>query len=213
MKLLYTGLDPSRFYFSGEVDHVPFIAIQPRAIEDIMPYLVQAKEDVILTSRTAVQCFVQGMQLCQQNYRNKRYFVVGAATAQLLEQSGAHDILVAKQQDAEGVCLLLSAYPSSFIFYPHAAGARDVIARYLKAQEIPHLACWLYTTEALQPNPLPNLEKYTHVMFTSPSTVKAFFQCYPRLPNHLVCQAIGPVTRHALLKVLEDTKQVDQILG
>lgn len=210
-KTLYLGLDPSRFVL--EVDHVPFIQIVPYPLQDVQAYFQNLApfSDVLLTSRSAVLLFVDYARKVKQKFIDKQFFVVGQATASLLREFAVHKIFVAQQECSEGVCSLLQTHRPTYLFYPHAQQARDVISTYLKTCHLPHVEFALYHTQSCVPQPLPCLQDYERVVFTSPSTVKAFFACYASLPLELNLLAIGPVTKQALTKALQDKGLTGQI--
>jgi uroporphyrinogen-III synthase len=57
----------------------------------------------------------------------------------------------------------------------------------------------MYQTEFLKPS-LLNLEDFDEIVFTSRSTVDAFFALYDHLPQTILCVVLGPFTKQALLE-------------
>jgi uroporphyrinogen-III synthase len=104
---------------------------------------------------------------------------------------------------AEGVIDLLAALDlsGSLVLYPHSAIARPLLRNFLNERKIPHFAAALYETVPLWQSPL-DLEQFSRIVFTSPSTVEGFLQIYPNLPNSNKIYAIGPVTRRYLERLI-----------
>lgn len=183
-KILYVGLDPSRY--PRPVVHCPVIQIYPYALPAIdWP----AVTHVIYTSRVAAQLLPKPEGKC--------VIAVGKATAEAL---GGADY-VACDERAEGVVALLEslALNKAHVLYPHSARSRPLIRDYLEEKHIPHTAFALYETRPRPEAVLPDLDAFDEIVFTSPSTVEAFVALCGTLPAKRLT-AIGPVTEKALEK-------------
>ncbi len=192
-RCLYTGLDPSRYRRSCV--HVPFIATHPLPdLQHHMEYLFQY-DSILVTSRMAATLLFQYVQI------HTTYYAVGHATAAIVKEYG-FSVLTPKWEQAEGICALWEEMPPRSIGYPHAAEIRPVILPWLEAHHIPFYAFPAYWTERLRPDPLPCLEEFDEVIFTSPSTVDAFFACYPHWPEKVRFCSLGAVTQTALERYL-----------
>jgi uroporphyrinogen-III synthase len=66
-------------------------------------------------------------------------------------------------------------------------------------RQIRFQACDLYDTVSQEICPKPDLDQVDEIVFTSPSTVKAFVEIFGGLPRGKKCLAIGPITQQALL--------------
>lgn len=185
MCVLYTGLRPPEG-FKGM--HVPFIGIKPRteALDTFFSLLPKATH-LIFTSRTAAELVGATPPVI--------HLAVGKKTASTLKTSG--QIFIAEEETAEGVASLIRPEEEAFYLWPRSSGARSVIVDYLKKNKLPFAAVDLYDVVSLLPDPLPDLQNITRVVFTSPSTVKAFVGAYGGLPD-LALDAIGPVTKATL---------------
>ena len=62
--------------------------------------------------------------------------------------------------------------------------------------------CPIYDTRTVQPKVVPDLTKVDEIVFTSPSTVKAFLDVFSEIPQDKKLTTIGPVTEQALYGVL-----------
>jgi uroporphyrinogen-III synthase len=179
---LYLGLDAPR---EDGVVHYPVIRIKPLEISqekwDRFPLFTH----ILFTSKTTVK-LLAGRQLS-----GKTLLAIGQKTARLLP--GA---LVAKNETQEGMVELLSSLnlQKSFILYPRSNLARDVLKKYLEEQEICHEVWDLYTTVFQKPLPEPDFSLIDEIVFTSPSTVRAFIAAFGQIPQGKKLSCIGPVT-------------------
>lgn len=217
-KALYFGLDPSHYQKTSpyEVIHLPLIRIVPRSFED--PSIQQALacfdlvSHVLLTSRSAV--FWWNQYLSQYAYPATRWvkktlLAIGPATEKALEdlpnpwkRQATHKPEV---ETSEGICALLGELSPapSLLLWPHSALSRSLIIECLEKRQIPYQAPILYETLPQQPAPLPLLEDFQELVFSSPSTIDAFLQLYPYFPDGLKLVTIGPTTEKHLSFVLK----------
>ncbi|MCC5832019.1 MAG: uroporphyrinogen-III synthase [Chlamydiales bacterium] len=195
-KILYFGLDPSRYESNEEIIHFPLIETRPLPYERVKFYFTSPHSHLLFTSRTAVSYYFgyggRGDKIC---------LCVGKATAQRLAEFGVEAAHVAKEACGEGVIALLERLACEHILYPHSARARPLLPDYLKAKGTPFA---LYDTFSKDVK-LPNLEGFDRLVFTSPSTVEAFATLSAKLPERAQCEAIGPVTQNALNKLFDST--------
>lgn len=206
-RLLYIGLRAPAALDEGSL-HVPFIRIEP-IICPHLQHLCCAYEDythILFTSQTAVHCFFEQCGSLPKSLPT--LYSVGKATSRLLQTLGYSVAYCAREETAEGVLALLQETMSDFgsrsgshathLFWPHSAEARPLLEQYLATAPFRSTTAILYRTISQQPNPLPDLTAFDGVLFTSPSTVHAFFMCYTHVPPHLTCFAIGPITAACL---------------
>lgn len=197
-RTLYLGLDPSRF--GREVVHLPLIETVPRPLDG---ELLKAFErlstftHILLTSRTAVSLFLTHCQ--QLQIKSQALFIcVGQATGELL----GRPCLIAQEATSEGLLpLIASLKPSSHLFFPHSSLSRPVIGDFLRASNRSFQEAILYDTVPKRPPKLPSLVEFDEIVFTSPSTVAAFINCYGTFPKGKRLIAIGPVTGKTLEKM------------
>lgn len=199
-KVLYLGLDPSRYLSSAEVVHCPVIEIAPRPFAAEVEFAFRSLSTfshVLFTSRSAVSIYVDyckkaGYALPTQ----PTYLSIGQATAAFLEEVGLKPAHTAKEETAEGVIALLKTLPleGSYLFFPRSAQGRTLIQSYLQEAAI---RCWSIDLYDTRPRtvPLPELSSFDLFVFTSPSTVDAFFHLAGCLPPIEKCSALGPITR------------------
>jgi uroporphyrinogen-III synthase len=211
---LYLGTDPTQFEekgrAAGHLIHYPVIKIVARPLDH--PEIKQAFDDLdeythlIFTSKNAVKVFFDGfsaLKLSLRILKNKTVIAIGQVTASYLSANGLPPSRVCLEETQEGIVHLLNRMnlEDAYIFMPRSSLSRPVMANFFKEREIRYQACDLYDTVSQVIEPIPNLEEIDEVVFTSPSTVKAFVEIFGGLPKDIKCLAIGPVTEQALYDV------------
>ncbi|MGH2639614.1 MAG: uroporphyrinogen-III synthase [Rhabdochlamydiaceae bacterium] len=189
-KILYLGTDPSRY--GRDVIHCPLIDTRPLPLPDID---LDAFTHVILTSPNAARILASQMSL-----QNKKNLTIGVGTTDTLMQMGLKCFASAFPETQEGMINLLKriSFENSYLFYPRSSAARPLLANYLIETGLKHTICDLYETIFLKPHPLPLLSDFDEIVFTSPSTIKAFLTLYGSIPKNKKLTCIGPITRQAL---------------
>ncbi len=211
---LYLGTDPTEFEAkgraAGHLIHYPVIKIVPRSIDH--PEMRQVFDDIeeythlIFTSKNAVRVFfgnLEALKIPVENVRKKIVIAIGQVTAGYLSASGVVPHYVSTEETQEGVVHLLNGLnlDDAYIFMPRSSLSRPVLANFFNEREIRYQACDLYDTVSQAIDPRPDLDQVDEVVFTSPSTVKAFVDIFGELPRGKKCRAIGPITQQALLDV------------
>ena len=130
-------------------------------------------------------------------------FAVGRATAEVLERVDC----IAHIETAEGIVAELEKrdLSSANICLPRSALSRTVIPDYLHMRGVSFTAPILYDTAQRRPDPLPLLDEFDEIIFTSPSGVQAFVDIFGALPKDKQLTAMGPITEKALEKFLKFT--------
>lgn len=208
--ILYLGTDPQRFWQQHpdcRVIHYPVIAITPRSIDD--PDLIQAYRDLrpythlLFTSKNAVRIFFEHLAIlgCDKNHlSDKTWIAIGTSTAHHLRMYDQRVDLIASLETQEGLieefqrlCL-----KDAYFLYPRSSISRPVLTAFFHEKNIRYKAFDLYDTHIHHMEPLPDLHSIDEIVFTSPSTVKAFMQIFGSLPQHVCLHAIGPITAKML---------------
>lgn len=202
-KILYTGLDPSRYHSQGRIVHYSLIttkALDPCEGEDFSVIARRSEtttrqcsnqtyEAIIFTSRQAVKYFFQKHRLT-----NERIIVIGSATEKALQSLGHFADHIAEKPDSIHLKNLIETLPYRSCLYPCSNLSQNTLHN-LKIVT-PYI---MYQTEFLKPS-LLNLEDFDEIVFTSRSTVDAFFALYDHLPQTILCVVLGPFTKQALLE-------------
>jgi uroporphyrinogen-III synthase len=199
-RLLYLGLDPSRYPFDGEIVHYPIlrtlpISTLPESVETHWPQFTH----LLFTSPRAVFHWFE-----KKGVEGKEVLAIGQGTKAELEKRGCRPH-VAPLPTQEGVWVLIQAlYAASrfsnpfFLLWPRSSGARPFLEKALQEAHLPCLSFDLYETVPKIAGPRPDLATIDSICFTSPSTVQAFLSIFGPIPKDKKIVPIGPVTQKAL---------------
>jgi uroporphyrinogen-III synthase len=202
---LYLGTDPAQFECEGHLIHYPVIKIVPRPLEELKHAYGQLEEftHLIFTSKNAVKVFF-GHLTSTDVLRPKTLIAIGKVTAAYLSMKNFPPHHIAQDETQEGVVQLLKELPleNSYIFLPRSSLSRPLLVQFFEESGIRYLACDLYETVTQILSPKPDLDLVDEIVFTSPSTVRAFLEIFGALPKHKKLIAIGPITEAALTELL-----------
>lgn len=188
-KVLYLGLDPP-----PGVVHYPVI----QTVRMDGPELKSAValwpqfSHVLFTSKTSVRYWFEVRRAF-----DKKAIAIGAGTGKELKRQGIEPAIVPVATQ-EGVIEWLEKEPVSFLFYPRSRIARPLLVEYLRKKGIRFLAIDLYDTVFQKIEPVPDLNAFDEIVFTSPSTVEGFLHIFGAFPQGKILTPIGPVTTRAL---------------
>lgn len=195
-KALYLGPSFPKYAFREKnIIHCPLISITPF---EISLDNWDAYTHVILTSKEAIRILMAFLRKNKLSFASKTAITTGKASAAILKAYGI-PTLVPEQETAEGVAKIIDSIQNAYFFWPHSLGSRPVIQEALK-QKL-HFAPVLYETVANPEASLPDLTDFQEVLFSSPSTVEAFFALTPEPPSHLALLPIGPITAEKLYRL------------
>ena len=205
-KILYLGTDSTHFKGEGEIIHYPVIQIVPRSPFSQEIKQAYAKLDefthLIFTSKNAVQVFfshLNALQMDPNKIKQKSIIAVGDVTALLLNQKGISVDQIADPPTQEGIIECIKDLKKPYIFLPKSSISREVLQQFFIEKHLRYETIDLYDTISLKQEPVPDLQSFDQIVFTSPSTVKGFLEIYKTIPKEIECIAIGPITEKALL--------------
>lgn len=210
-KILYLGTDPSHCSLEGEIVHYPVIEVVPVGWDDVC---VRAARDqfeyfthVIFTSKNGVRFFLSLFKGC--SLEGKRIISVGPVTTEALGREG---VITAERTCQEGVIEVLKGEDllEAYVLMPTSKRARPLLKEFLQERGVSFHLCPLYEPIPSLREPIPSLNAFDVVVFTSPSTVAAFMSSFPTLPIHVRCMAQGELTKRAIQKLYK--KRADPIL-
>ena len=155
----------------------------------------------IFTSKNAVRLFF-GIKQIPQSLRDKTFIAIGRSTARMLEKLFRAPDRIAEQETQEGIIELLKALhlTDAHFFLPRSSLSRPALITFFQEKNIRFTALDLYDTVIQQLTPVPDLSTIDEIVFTSPSTVRAFLQIFGPLPRDKILHAIGPITARELIK-------------
>jgi hydroxymethylbilane synthase len=195
-KALYFGPDlPSHEFRDRWLHHYPLIRIE-KLPPNPEAYKQWGKAShVIFTSKNTVKTtlnHLKELNIPAESLKEKTVLAIGQATSAIIPFY--KELIIAKTETQEGIIELLS--PRAYYFYPHSALSRPLLDQALSLH--PHVSFAAYTISQDPLTPIPDLHSYPEAIFSSPSTVEAFFTRNPKVPDSLRLTAIGPVTQAAL---------------
>ncbi len=207
-KALYLGLDPSHWQTEHELIHAPIIETIPFPY-DSEPVLRMLENfsrftHFIFTSKTTVRYFLEAIafhNLSPSVLNTKHVISIGKATQKSLRDQGIDSCnpIIATQ---EGIIVYLEKLDirRCHLCIPRSSLARKVLDVYLKKRQIPFFAFSLYETRMKLIAKNINIDEFDEIIFTSPSTVDAFFTQFLSIPGKFFLRSIGPITEKHLEK-------------
>ncbi len=199
-KTLYLGLDP------GNLDcvHYPVIRIDPRSIEDAemrkaFADLAEYSHFIFTSRQTAIYFFQQPFD--RESLTSKIFFSIGSRTREQLKKEQIQTIHCPKEETQEGLIALLekiSIPQEAYFFYPRSSLARPLLRDFLQKWRLRTID--FYYTRYQKLEPVPDLELFDRIIFTSPSTVRGFIKIFAKLPIDKELIPIGPITAEELRK-------------
>lgn len=204
-RLLFTGTEPERFLQYGPLLHWPMIELQPlelplrvETLRHHLPYV----RGLIFPSRMAVRCVVEALMETGdlRALAGKQLLAVGPSTQEELAATGLRaDAAAANFGGIEALVSHLDPEARGAYLYP-CSNESPKAARIARMKDfgIELIASDFYRNQPTEPRPLPRLE-FRRVLFTSSSTVEAYFARYPEEANApRTWIAVGPSTLKTL---------------
>ena len=206
--MVYGAFDP--FEKKKLFLHRPLIAIEPRPhkasfLQSLFADLADYTH-ILFTSKTAVHLFAEALEALRhpkEALLGKQIFAIGPATAEVLRRKKMAVSALAAVATQEGVMQLLRACDlrKAYFFLPQSSIARPRVRRFLQCRGVRHQVCPLYDLLFIAPNPSVHFAHFEQIVFTSPSTVRAFVAHFHQLPAPEKTVAMGPITHECLWRV------------
>ena len=207
-KVLYLGTDSSYYKVKGaQIIHYPVIQIVPR-----MNPCVQAAYSklsnythLLFTSKNTVQVFFQQLNnlgISKELLQPITIIAIGQVTASYVKKY-AHCSFIAEEETQDGIVAFLrtQSLEKTHFFFPRSSLSRNVIIDFFQKNNIWFKDCFIYDTIVRKNQPIPNLEDVDEIIFTSPSTIKAFLEIFSAIPLNKKLITIGPITQKALSEI------------
>lgn len=208
-KVLYLGTDPSYYKEKGvQIIHYPVIQIVPRMDSYVKAAYSKLSNytHLLFTSKNTVQVFFQQLNslgVSKDLLQPITIIAIGQITASYIKKY-THCSFVAREETQEGIIAFLrtQSLERTHFFFPRSSLSRNVIIDFFKKSNILFQDCFIYDTVAQKNQPIPHLEEVDEVIFTSPSTIKAFLEIFSAIPLDKKLTTIGPITQRALSEIL-----------
>ena len=185
--------------------HTPLISIEEPENWEVMDAAIKQIENYALiafTSRYAVRAFINRLIELGGDTRNlakSRLAAIGKGTATALRDLGLSADVVALPETAQGLINVISQEGSlvgSKVLLPRSQIADDTLPKELEDLGSEVTKATAYRTVPVE-NPVKiDLNVCDAVLFSSPSTIKAFHELYgASLPDNISVWCLGPNTR------------------
>ena len=201
-RILFTGLSKERFFTKGTYFHLPLIKIKPMEnYEEFNNHLKNIKrfDWIVFSSRYGAEYFfkrLNNLGLDSRNLSAIKIAAIGSSTKNRLLDFGVIADLVPKRESSEGLIEEFKKIDmkNKKIFLPRS----DISDKSLK-KRLERLGAKVTTSFAyrnVMPQDLPDLDlnNFSEIIFTSPSTVRNFKRRYEELPKNVRIRCIGDVT-------------------
>lgn len=201
-RVLYLGTHPASYLADGLLIHYPVIKLIPRPIPPHILEDMPGYTHLIFTSKNAVAIFFQTVG--KIGLSGKAIVAIGQSTASRLALEGCLPTHIAQEETQEGIITLLRPMDlkEAYILLPHSALARHTLENFFLERGIRHQMCDLYDTVAQKIEPVPDLNTIDEIVFTSPSTVRAFVEIFSHIPHNKKLTCLGPITKEELMRSL-----------
>lgn len=185
-KILFLGLDPSSCKLKGQLVHYPLIRVEllDRKISKLNKY-----DAILFTSRNGAKAF-----LGQNIVKKQLIIAIGPATKQAVESYGYRVAYMPKKTDSASLLKLVKTKKFKRILYPTSQLSSN------RLHDLPNVAVEVvYQTKYLR-QPKLDLDKYSGLVFSSSSTVRAYFKIYKKIPRQLLIYVYGQQVKDELAK-------------
>ncbi|TLX71965.1 uroporphyrinogen-III C-methyltransferase [Labilibacter sediminis] len=210
-KWLYTGISADDFKAEGHVVHTPLISIEgidlSAEIDDKINRL-NAYQRIVFTSRYSVHHFFRLLFDAGKDVRSLSHLKIdsiGKTTTKALREYG---LAVAPLSELESSAAMVEVYQHNNIsnenvLIPRSNLGTSVLPDGLK--KLGNNVSLIKVYHAITNKAIikQDLELFSGVVFTSPSTVKVFVEVYKEIPSHLKIICKGAETK----KVLQDIER------
>lgn len=184
-RMLFTGTDPEHFLTHGPLLHWPMIELRPRDLSErvaaLREHLASAR-GIIFPSRMAVRAVAEAMMSIGdiRDLHGKRLLAVGPSTQEELAAIGLRaDAAAANLGGIESLVSALGSHDRGTYLYPCSnESPKQARIERMKDFGVDLLPVEFYRNQPTATRPLPRLS-FSRVLFTSSSTVEAYFARYP----------------------------------
>ncbi len=185
--ILFTGLDPLHCNLSDKIFHYPLIEVSPVKfeIENLAQY-----NAFVFTSKIAVRIFCTHYKLLKQ----QKIIAIGPYTKSEIESFGYQVKIIPDIADSDHLSELIKSLACKSILYPCSQVSNNKLHK--KSNIKPLVIYEIKPKKQLQ----INLNEYSGIVFSSASTVDAFFNLYKGIPKNTIIYIYGQHTLKSLIK-------------
>jgi len=201
--LVYFGTDPVHYPSLEKIIHFPLIKIvaKKRSAKEIKKIFQEWPKftHILFTSKNTVSVLLK-FGCTSGHFHKQKCIAIGSVTAKQLSLANIDVAYVAQDETQEGMQALLEtlSLEDAYLFFPCSSRSRPLLLEYLCKRGVRHYACAIYDTLFTENDPPCDLHSADGFVFTSPSTVEAFFHRFEKIPAGKEVIAIGPITQKSL---------------
>ncbi len=180
-KILFTGLDASRVGVRGKIIHQPLIKLSKKELtEEFVPH-IEEYSGFIFTSRAGVEFFLESWDIPQ----GAKVVAIGPHTAKELEDRGVKVDAIPEKFDSTHLTTLIEKSDTENWLYPCSSRSKNPL------HSLENVTIFsFYETQLREVEPL-DLQTFSAVFFSSPSTVDSFIVNYKEIPSELSLLVYG----------------------
>ncbi len=183
-RVLYTGINPYNSKVTGEIFQYPLIKTEPCHCS-IDP---SQFDGFIFTSKNSVRHFLSKYQLNS----NQKIFAIGNVTKKELVNYGIKTDYMPEVADSDHMVELINQLDFNNLGYPCSDKSHNGLHQ---LKNVTPITC--YNTLAIQQDKI-DLNNFDKIVFSSGSTVEAFFKIYDEIPKQIRIHVYGKHSLKAL---------------
>jgi len=176
--ILFTGLNPYSCKVQGKIIHYPLIDVEIISVnlKNLSKYSA-----IMFTSRTAVKAFCKSNEILKK----QKVISIGPYTKKELQYYGYKVDYMPRNADSNELFSLIKRLRFKKILYPCSNISENMLHKLGNVRSIV-----LYKTK-LKVLKKIDLNRFSGIVFSSSSTVDAFFTIYNNIPRHIVIYVYG----------------------
>ncbi|MDR2963432.1 MAG: uroporphyrinogen-III C-methyltransferase [Bacteroidales bacterium] len=200
--ILVTGTHPEDYTGAGIITHTPLISIEKiehSALAEILKIEIDTFDWVIFTSRYGVQFFFEEYEKTKFPLRRigvKEIASVGRTTTAELHKHSIYHLMQSPTESAEGIVDFFKEYncTGQKILLPRSQKGLKFLSSELQKLGNTVIDVPIYNNKPNENAETVDLQKFSKIVFSSPSGVDAFVQKYGELPAKTLLVAKGKTT-------------------
>ncbi len=185
-RVLYTGINPYNSKVTGEIFHYPLISTTPcHCSVDPTEF-----DGFIFTSKNSVRHFLSKYQLNS----DQKIFAIGNITKKELNNYGIKTDYMPAVADSDHMVELINQLQFKNLGYPCSDKSNNALHQ---LDNVTPVIC--YHTTPIKQDKI-DLNNFDKIVFSSGSTVDAFFNIYDEIPKHIRIHVYGKHSQRVLNK-------------
>ncbi len=185
-KYLFLGLDPWTCPLNQSVVHYPLIEIEYLKLKKIE---LSQYDAVLFTSKNGVKSILDNYSV-----KNKKIIAIGKQTQKTIEDYGYKVNYLPRTADSVSLAELIKKHRFHKILYPTSQISDNAL------HQLKNVDVKVFYKTKFRKQPKVDLSMYAGLVFSSASTVQAYFKIYKNIPKHLQILVYGDFVAAELAK-------------